>query len=99
MRRYYSPWSSVGRRCPRLGRGRSGQSVDFQIELANERAPFRLLAVDVLGVFLRRRCQGIAALRLDAPLDGFGLDQRAQRCIEAVDDGAWGSCRGEQTIV
>src|SRR5262249_38417445 len=60
--------------------------LDFEVELAHQRAPLGLLAVDVAGVFLRRRGQGIAALGVDALLDLVRLDQRAQRRVELVDD-------------
>ena len=38
---------------------------DSQVEFADQHAPFGFFAVDVFGVFLGRRDQGIAALSLN----------------------------------
>src|SRR5262249_25482534 len=60
--------------------------LHLEIELAHQRAPLGLFAVDVLGVLLGRRGERVAALGQDALLDLFGLRQRAQGRVEPVDD-------------
>src|SRR6516225_7384455 len=56
-------------------------SLHLQIELAHQRSPLRLFAVDVLGVLLGGRGQGVAAFGHDALLDLGALRQHAQRGV------------------
>jgi len=83
-----------GRRCDG-----SGASFHLQIELANQRAPLRLLAVDVLRVALRGRDQGVASFGQNALLDLIAPKERAQRGIESIDDRPRRSRRREQPIM
>src|SRR5262249_57462700 len=74
-------------------------SLHLQIELAYQRSPFRLLAIDVLGVLLGRRRQRVAALGDDTLLDLLAADQRPQRAIEPLDDRPRRARRSKQPIV
>src|SRR5262249_12474143 len=77
----------------------TGGSLHLEIELAHQRAPLGLFAVDVLGVLLGRRGERVAAFGQDALLDLFRLHQRAQRRVEPVDDRPRGAGGRQQAVV
>src|SRR5262249_59918656 len=79
--------------------GSARASLHLQIEPAHQRPPFRLLAIDVLGILLGRRRQRLAALGDDTLLDLLAADQRPQRAIEPLDDRLRRARRRQQPIV
>src|SRR5437763_1460407 len=61
-------------------------SLHLQIELADQRAPAAVLALDVGAVFFRRRRQRIAAVGGNAGAHVGRVDAGAKREVETLDD-------------